>query len=453
MSHKKIEVFKRTSLDRVKKTIYLKFENNHIKQVNLVYMSLAVYLETLKAAFTELYNNKLRAVLSLLGITVGIVCIISVLSSVDSLEKNMKNSLGSLGSDILYIQKWPWGGSGEYKWWEYLSRPEVTENDMLAIQEDVEGIKDIAFIAGDNSSKLKFRNLETGETTLWGITYGYGAMKDWEYAQGRYFSEQEIVSGRPVGVLGAVLAEELFGNLQAVGQQVSYKGHNFTVIGVLKKEGNNMFNLTADRLAYVPLRFYSKYFNVEGSNPTIAAQLKPHLNKDDIIMEIGNIIRREHKLNPKEKDDFSVNEISMMNNMLSQLFSILNLVGILIGIFSIIVGAFGVANIMFVSVKERTAQIGIKKALGAPRGFILSEFLIESILLCIVGGLLGLSFVYIIFQLVNWAMAQNDVSFKLILSIQNILIGLIISISIGIISGFIPALRASKLKPVEAMRS
>jgi putative ABC transport system permease protein len=414
-----------------------------------------IFSESLSSSFFELWNNKLRSALSLIGITIGIICIISVLSSVDSLKGNIKSSLSNLGNDVIYIQKWPWmpENNEPYKWWEYFKRPAANLNELKALQPKVSNKASTALVVMIEEQIAKYENKNIENAAVTGVTQDYQYIRNLDYENGRYFTDLEFESGKQVAIIGADIKNALFTSRDPIGKKINFLQRDYTVVGVLNKEGKDLLGMTQDNVVLAPYKSISKITNVEDYTPFIAIKPLVELNFEDFKIELRAILRKIRKLHPKEKDDFSFNQISLLSSSIEGIFMILNIAALIIGGFSILVGAFGVANIMYVSVKERESQIGLKKALGAKRIFILSEFLIESVILCIIGGLIGLAIVWLLFYLINLILAANESGLVLYVSFKFVVWGLVISILTGIISGFLPALRASKLKPIEAIRS
>lgn len=414
-----------------------------------------IFSESLTSSFFELWSNKLRSGLSLIGITIGIICIISVLSSVDSLKGNIKSSLSNLGNDVIYIQKWPWmpENNEPYKWWEYFKRPAANLNELKVLQPKVLNKASAALVVMIEGQVAKYENKNMENASVTGITQDYQYIRNLDFENGRYFTELEFESGKNVAIIGADVKNALFTSRDPIGKKINFLQRDFIIIGVLNKEGKDLLGMTQDNVVITPYKSVSKITNVEDYTPFIAIKPLVELNIEDFKIELRAILRKIRKLHPKEKDDFSFNQISLLSSSIEGIFMILNIAALIIGGFSILVGAFGVANIMYVSVKERESQIGLKKALGAKRVFILSEFLIESVILCIIGGLIGLSIVWILFYLINLILASNESGLVLYVSFKFVVWGLVISILTGVISGFLPALRASKLKPIEAIRS
>ena len=408
--------------------------------------------ESILFSYHALILNKLRTILSLLGITIGIFAMISVFTMVDTMENSIRDGVASLGDDVVYVQKWPWvpeGGDGEYAWWKYFQRPEVSYNDYKLLKARMVNAEAIAFIAS-GSRNSRYLNNSMENTEILATTTGYDQIASLKIEQGRYFTNSEIESGKNFAVLGNNVATNLFGNANPIGKAFKLGDYKCLVAGVLKKEGEGIFGNGADNQIIVPLLFGRKMINIngEGSNSYIMTCPKLNVDIETLKDELISGMRSVRRLRPKEDADFSLNESSLLNSSLEGLFQILNVSGAVIGGFSILVGGFSIANIMFVSVRERTPIIGIQKSLGAKNSFILFQFLSESVILCVTGGIFGLLLIYLISVI-----ASSVADIELILSFKNILYGMGISVTIGLISGIVPAYMAAKLDPVEAIRS
>jgi putative ABC transport system permease protein len=406
--------------------------------------------ESAKSAFSSLKNNKLRSFLSALGITIGVFSIIMVLCIVNSLQTNLENSVNSLGKDVAFIDKWPWEFSSDYKWWKYMNRPNASISELKKLEERVTLAKACAFTIDINRKVLKYLNRTAENTNGTGVTYHFNKIRELNFSNGRYFTEDEANKGDNVVILGSNLAENLFLTLNPVDRYITISGNKFKVIGVLQKEGESLINNSLDNNFLIPAKAASVFIrlNNQFTNTRIQVKAKDGVSVNQLENELKGIMRSIRKLSPAEEANFSINKTTLLIKPLKSLFSVVNMAGWVIGGFAILVGGFGIANIMFVSVKERTQEIGIQKSLGAKNYFILIEFLVEAIILCLAGGLIGVSLVYVITLSV-----KNALDINLFLSNQNILTGIFISVSIGIVSGFIPAYTAANLSPVDAIRS
>lgn len=412
-----------------------------------------IFNESIALALRELRVNKLRTILTLLGISIGIFCVISIFSSVDSLENNLRTGIGKLGNDVVYINKFPWGpeeGETEYAWWRYWNRPYATFEEMKRVQAAVSGAEATAISIWMGGPVIKHGDRSVNNATLNGVSQDFNEVMDLDISQGRYFTPQESMSGAPIAILGAEVAEELFPTgMDPLGKEVDVFGDKLNVIGVFAREGKSIVNTSNDNLIMVPYFYLTTKVKVDGFQvePSIMVRPKPEVTVDELKDEIKSVMRATRRIAPKQKDNFAMNQISIISGQISSLFGVLDVVALIIGGFAILVGGFGIANIMFVSVRERTNLIGIKKALGAKNYFILLEFLIESVILSLIGGIIGL---VLVFFTVKGLSAAID--FALVLDFRNIMRGIIVSSVIGLIAGFWPAWSASRLNPVDAIR-
>lgn len=405
--------------------------------------------ESLFFALDSLIVNKLRTILSLLGITIGIFAMISVFTLVDSLENNIKSSIQGLGDNVVYIQKWPWSFDPEQPWWDYIRRPVPKQEEFKMIKKLSQTAESVAMIIS-GSAVFKYESNSIDGGAFVGGTHEYNDIWDLKIEQGRYMTALENKAGRPVAVIGADIASNLFGGKQVIGKKFKFKGRKVEVIGVLEKEGESMMGNSNDLNVFMPLNFVRNMFDMrrESLGATIMCKTKPNVTNAELKDELTGIMRSLRKLKPKEKDNFALNELSLLSQGFESMFSVVGIVGAIIGFFSIIVGGFSIANIMFVSVKERTSLIGIQKSLGAKNYFVLFQFLFESIFLCLIGGSVGLLII-----LLGSLMLTYGADFEVVLGLKNILLGLGISVTIGLVSGIVPAWFASRLDPVEAIRA
>ncbi len=410
---------------------------------------LGLFRESILFAINALVVNKLRTFLSLLGITIGIFAIITVFTVVDSLEQNLRKSVQSLGDDVVFVEKWPWTFGPDYPWWKYMNRPLPDYTELDAILRKCDGAQSAAFAISTNIT-VKYRSNSIENVTIICASHQYDKVKNFEIADGRYFTEVESSAGRPVAVIGDVLAKALFPTQNPLGQMIKVNGSKVMVIGIFKKEGESILGGSPDTQVLVPVQFARSLIDIRSENldPQLLVRAKAGVSNTELIDELTGLMRSIRKLQPKAEDNFALNQTSLISNQFDQLFDIVGIAGWIIGGFSILVGGFGIANIMFVSVKERTNIIGIQKSLGAKNYFILLQFIFESIFLSLIGGIIGLLIVYII-----TITAGDSFGMEITLTKSNIILGFTISILIGVVSGFVPAYGASQLDPVEAIRA
>jgi putative ABC transport system permease protein len=405
--------------------------------------------ESLLFAWQSLATNKLRSFLSLLGITIGIFAIILVFTIVDGLESNIRGSIQSLGNNVVYVQKWPWLFGPDYPWWKYINRPTPQYYELDELQRRSRSTQAIAYRTGARRT-LRYKSNSIERAFVSGISHDFYKIKNFDLSSGRYFTQNETDAGYRLVLIGANIAEGLFPNEDPLGKEIKIANQKATVIGVIKKEGESLLGISFDYQVIAPFNF-ARYIldpKSESGDPTIYAKARPNVTNAEMMDELTGILRGIRKLKPSAEPNFALNETSLLSKGFDGLFVIIGTAGWIIGGFSILVGGFGIANIMFVSVRERTNLIGIQKSLGAKNLFILLQFLSESVLLSFIGGFFGLVLTWIITSLGKDAM-DIDVS----LTSTNIILGFTISILIGIISGFIPAYSASQLDPVEAIRT
>lgn len=408
-----------------------------------------LFRESYLFAFRAIIVNKLRTMLTLLGITIGIFSIISVFTVFDSMENKIKTSIDSLGDNVLFIQKWPWAFGSDYPWWKYMNRPVPKIKELTEIEKKSDAYHAATFYAATQKT-VKYKSNSIANALILAVSKDYDRVMSLNIELGRYFTTSESVAGKNVAIIGKDIADNLFGNSDPIGKEITVFGRKLTVIGVFKKEGEDTFGQSADKQIMIPVLFARNVLDLdsERNDPTIIVRARENISNQELKDELTGIMRSVRKLKPTAEDNFAINEMSLITKGFEGIFSTISIIGWIIGAFSLIVGGFGIANIMFVSVKERTNQIGIQKSLGAKNYFILLQFLFEAIFLSLIGGALGLIIIFIGTLIVTYGL-----DFSLTLSFSNIFLGLGVSFIIGLISGFIPAFSASRLNPVDAIRS
>jgi putative ABC transport system permease protein len=418
-------------------------------------LTIRLVLESFVFAWQALRANLLRTILSLLGVTVGIFSIIAVFMVVDSLEANVRSSMNFLGDKVIYVGKWPWVFDPNQPWWNYFNRPVPTEREFRQLQRMLPAGSQngIAIFVPKSGNTLKSEANSVSDCAIQGVSYDYRNIASVPIEQGRYFTQQEMDGGRPVAIVGATIAENLFPQGEPVGRQFKTHGRYFTVIGVMKKEGKNLLGTPSnDANCIIPYDAFASIFalsstGMSGPSPSLGVK-----GRDDdpgllnLEAEMQGDMRIIRGLKPRQEDNFALNRPEMIAATIGKLFSVIGLAGGIIGSFAMLVGGFGIANIMFVSVRERTNIIGIQKSLGAKNYFILFQFLFEAVFLCLLGGGVGIFLVWLI------TLIPQD-SLALFLSAGNVSLGLLVSVGIGVLAGIIPAVLAANLDPVIAIRA
>jgi putative ABC transport system permease protein len=405
--------------------------------------------ESFRIAFAQIRANKLRSVLTALGVIIGIVAVTLMGTAIRGIDTGFTNSLAMLGDDVLYVQKWPWGGVED--WWNYANRPPIRPEDAEKLNRIIEqtpnSLLEVAVPVSARGNSVKAgENKVSGVFTI-GTTADYGRLISADFSEGRLFNDTEAAGGRPVCVLGFDVAEALFQNRSSIDQTVMIGGHPFTVIGVVAKQGSFLGLFSFDNQAILPLEAFRKYFSVR-RGAEIRVKITDKTRVADAREELTGAMRRVRAQLPGERDNFNINEQGAFKAQLDPIKQGIALAGLFITGLSLFVGAIGIMNITFVSVKERTKEIGTRKALGARRRTILLQFLIEAVSICLIGGCVGLGLTYGLVLVVGAAFPAIPVEF----SVSLVFISMAVSVFTGIISGFAPAWGASRLDPVVALR-
>jgi putative ABC transport system permease protein len=411
--------------------------------------SFEIFYNSLQFAILELRKNKLRTFLSLLGITFGIFCIISVIATTSSLERSVRNSFKSFGNNSVYIQKWPWKGGSDFPWWKYGTRPVTRYREMQPVKEKATLASNVAFVFSTNVN-VDFEDEVLTGVRCFAVTEEYDKIQPVEMGLGRFLIPSEFASGTSVAVMGNTIAEKLFVKPEyAIGKSVNVKGKKVTIIGIVKKQGQSLFGgWDFDNSIFLPYLFAGQLADEKQSNPFIIVKGKENIPIEDVRSELRGIMRGVRRLSPKQEDNFELNDVNTGSAQFNSIFNGVTIGGIAITILSFIVGIFGVANIMFVTVRERTSIIGLKKAIGAKSRTILLEFLMESAFLCVLGGIIGLLLVFFLTFFLT-AVLKFDVAISC-----GLFLGAVITcILTGILAGVIPAIIAARMDPVVAIRS
>ncbi|PWA04119.1 ABC transporter permease [Flavobacterium psychrotolerans] len=412
-----------------------------------------VYFRLLKESFSFAMNalrtNKLRTVLSLLGVTIGIFSIIAVLAAVDSLDRKIKKDLSSLDKNTIYLMKFSFGPT-EIPQWKREQFPDVTYEEYQYLKSSMNGAENLCYQFFTKRENIKFEAKTVSDLNVVPVSSEFDDIQKLDFQEGRFYNDSESNSGDALIVLGHEVAQNLFENYEAIGQKVRLYGQNFTVIGVLKKQGAGLFGDSNDSSVFLPSNFMRRMYgdNADFLTPVIILKPNKGIDIEAFKAELTQKLRNYRGVKTGDMDNFFINVLSGFTDFLDGIISQMNVVGWIIAGFSLLVGGFGIANIMFVSVKERTNLIGIQKSLGAKNKFILLQFLFEAVILSVIGGIIGLLLVWIISMVLTKAL-----DFDFFLGTGNVLLGTGLAALIGLISGILPAISASRLDPVEAIRT
>ena len=410
--------------------------------------SFSIFQNSIRLTFQELKVNKLRTALSLTGVAFGIFCIIGVLTTVGSLEKNIQNEVKSLGNNTIYIDKWDYSGGPDKPMWKYRARPIMKNEETVLIKQRSDLTESITYLM-QSFTNVSYKDEVIENATIYCINESQIKIQPLQFEVGRYFSTSEFENGTNNCLIGYTNAEDLFGSAdRAIGKQIDVKGKKVTIVGVLKKEGKSFIGWDYDKCVMLNNKYARGLFDPEMANPILIVKGAENTTTDALSQELRGVMRQIRKLSPLQEDNFSLNSVEAFSKAISDSFVTINIVGSIIGGISLIVGMFGIANIMFVTVKEKTPIIGLKKAIGAKKGTILFEFLLEASILCILGGAIGLLLVYILTLILS-----GPLDFPVYLSAPMIFTTVCICLAVGIIAGIIPASRAAKMDPVKAIRS
>lgn len=399
-------------------------------------------------------SNRLRSILTMLGVATGIFAITIILTMVSSMKRSVEDNLSELGSTTFFIYNWPWQDEGK-DWREYLKRPKVNYEEYRRLRNhfNAQEVVGISYTVSSQARTVRAKGQSITNVQIQGITEDEGQITSFTFDSGRYFSDQEFRSGANVCIIGDEIAKNLFPDEDAVGKFLRIGSKQLRVIGKLKRVGSSMFGETDEQI-YVPFKIASQIFNIRTRwvDKIIAIKVQDQEELPYIESEAIGIIRAARRLRPRDENNFSINKPEQIMEEVDKILGFLRTGGWIISAFSILIGVFSIGNIMYISVRERTNEIGVQKALGATRGFILYQFLTESALICLTGGLIGLLFVWLTTLGVQFAIEQAGWPLKMSVSSANIIFAMGMSICIGIIAGFIPSMIASALDPVKAIR-
>ncbi len=410
-----------------------------------------ILAESVAQAFHQLFGNKLRTFLSLLGITIGIWCVVMVNTAVDSMESSIRNSFQKLGDDVIYISQFSWAEDPEANYWKWMRRPKPSFTDYKALSKKLQTAQLVTYSSFIGPKTIEYKSSSVEGAFSIAVTNSYADIFNLEFDKGRFYSETEYNTGRNQIIIGYKVAKELFGDIEPIGKRVKIFGRKCFVIGVISESGKDLINpLNFDDAVILSYELARKFTDVKTNTRrggSINVKAKEGVSLEELKDDITGVLRASRRLKPKTENNFALNNLSIISKALDSVFGIIGVAGFVIGFFALLVGMFSVANIMFVSVRERTNIIGIKKALGAKWQVILVEFLTEAIILCLIGGAFGILFVWLFGMLLS-----HFLDFEIFLTFKNLMLGIIASTITGVISGIIPAIIAAFMDPVDAIR-
>lgn len=415
---------------------------------------IALFIECIRVAFRSLVAHRLRTLLTMLGVAIGIFAITIIFTLVNSLNYNLSRNIAELGNTVLFVTHIPWSTEG-LNWQKYVRRPKVSYSDYRKLKDNLELVDGVAYEVRLRNGTVKYDDESVEGVNIRAVTEDYIHVHSLEFAAGRAITAIEVDAGRPVCLVGANVAEKLFGKARAVGKNIRIRGKKVRVVGVMAQAGSNMFGNSHDDMVLLPYGFANRIYHLNRRRLDKFAMVRVRgvENIPRVESRMVGLLRSSRGLRPRTENNFEINRPEMLENLFGDALVYLRWGGAIISIFSIFVGGFGIGNIMFTTVKERTFEIGLQKALGATRGFILLQFLTESIMLCLLGGIFGLLLNFGVTALMQAVLHQMAIDFEMVISFGNIVFGVVLSVVIGLLSGYFPSAIASRMDPVESMRA
>lgn len=398
--------------------------------------------ESFIIAFNAITGNKMRSILAALGIVIGITAVTLMQTAIEGINRAFESSIAAVGADVLYVQKFEWFGKEDFE--IYRNRKDLTLQHYEFVNKYITTASSVSPTVGSPRT-VQFGSLSLENVFIIGTTEEYQKTVGLNIDEGRFFTSKESDGGYPVCMIGTDIKNGFFSNVNPIGKIIKVGSHSFRIIGVIEKQGSMLGLFSLDNRVIIPI---SKFYKLFGTRRSISINIKANdiNNLDETKEEVRSIMRKARKIPAGGRDDFGVNEQAAFKDTYNQLTGLIKVIGLLITGLSLIVGSVGIANIMFVSVKERTKEIGIRKAIGARRRTILIQFLIESVVICLGGGFIGLMISFPISLLIDAFVLPTA------MPLWVVVLGLMISLFFGVLSGFFPAYNAAKLDPVESLR-
>ena len=401
--------------------------------------------ESFKIALAAIKANKSRGVLTTLGIVIGILAVITTMTAANGLGNNFRESISALGSDVLYVSRRPWIMTGNF--FQFRNRKNLGLKEAQKLEESLKNA--LAINPTTNTNKnIKYKSTTLEGITIIGTTDKHMMVSASVPDQGRFLTAFDVQFKKQVCVIGAEIKERMFENIDPINKKIKLGRFKYRIIGVMEKQGGAGFfgGPNFDRQVFVPITSFMKSFGGNNRDFNIAVKAPPNISLANFEYEVIGEMRKIRKLKPTQEDDFSINQMNQLVGAYNNVMGVIVLIGIVITGISLFVGGIGVMNIMFVSVTERTREIGIRKAIGAKRRSILTQFLFESSTICLIGGFIGLVLAFGVTALISKFLMPASISMPIVM------VAILVSVFTGVLSGFIPAFKASKLKPIEALR-
>ncbi len=408
--------------------------------------------EGINFATNALTSYKSRTVLTVLGVAIGVFVITGIRTMINSMEHSITKNLETLGNTTMFVHNWPWKDNND-DWFKYWGRPKVSFEDYQKVAKNLKNIDGTYYQVTFGGQTIKREGKSMSPVSVFGITEGFDIINEWKLVDGRPISQTEFFRAGQVCILGYNLYKGLFDDKNALGESIRIRGKRLTVVGVAEKQGA-LFGPSVDDGIYVPYKTSALMYNLNnrGVDKVLAVKASSADKIDYVESELTGIMRASRGLRPSAEDNFSINKQEMLMNQINGFFGVLRSVGVWISIFAVLIGLVSIGLIMFISVRERTKQIGIQKSLGASKKFILYQFMSEAVIICLIGGVMGLLMVYGLMEWVDVIIQKAELPLEIRLTRSEIYFGSIISLVMGLLAGIIPAYVASSVDPVIALR-